>query len=323
MDNLFWLARYAERTETLIRLLRAVVLRLAGDTVSTTTMSAVDLARRFLHPLELVTEGAIAQAAAGDDAALRAEVHAVIYDKDTAGLQRLLRRVGRTAWIARDRLSLDTWRAIYGLTTAETEIFPEGPFDGTGALAYLDMLIRRSAALSGLANENMTRGNNWLFFDLGRRIERAVLACQSVRYTLAVAGERESGALQLALEIADSSMTYSYRYRSAFQVAPTIDLLLLDAGNPRAVAFQIDAVVHHTLDLPMITAVQQRGRVRALAEGALERIASVDAYALAELDAERKRPALIALLDDIDASMMQVADALGDAYLQHLLRFRA
>ena len=54
MDNLFWLARYAERTEGLIRVLRAVVLRLAGDTGSSTTMSAALLAQRLLVPLELV-----------------------------------------------------------------------------------------------------------------------------------------------------------------------------------------------------------------------------------------------------------------------------
>jgi uncharacterized alpha-E superfamily protein len=323
MDNLFWLARYAERSESLVRLLRAVVLRLAGDTGSATAMNAVTLARRLLVPLELVTAEAIEEAGAGDDARLREEVEDIILGKESTGLQRLLRRVGRTAWIARDRLSLDTWRAIYALTTADPLAESAGAFDGTGTLAYLDMLIRRTAALSGLADENMTRGNNWLFFDLGRRIERASVACQLVRYTLAVPGERESGAVQLALEIADSAMTYSYRYRNAFQVAPTLDLLLLDASNPRAVAFQIEAIVRHAIDLPMITEVQRRGRVKALSEEVHARISAVDAYALAELNAARERGALIALLDDVENATKRIADALGDAYLQHLLRFRA
>jgi uncharacterized alpha-E superfamily protein len=169
----------------------------------------------------------------------------------------------------------------------------------------------------------MTRGNNWLFFDLGRRIERTLAACRLVRHTLSVAGERESGAIQVALEIADSAMTYSYRYRNAFQAAPAIDLLLLDASNPRAVAFQIEAIVHHALGLPMITEVQQRGRVRALAENVNARIASVDAYALAELNPARERSALIALLHDVERAMRRIADAVGDAYLQHLRRYRA
>jgi uncharacterized circularly permuted ATP-grasp superfamily protein/uncharacterized alpha-E superfamily protein len=323
MDNLFWLARYAERTESLIRVLRGVVLRLAGDTGSTTIMSAVTLAQRVLLPLELVSAEAIDEAVAGDDARLRAEVEEVIFGKETAGLQRLLRRVARTAWIARDRLSLDTWRAIFALTNADAGNASLGVFDGTGTLAYLDMLIRRTAALSGLADENMTRGNNWLFFDLGRRIERTLMACGLVRYTLAAAAERESGAIQLALEIADSAMTYSYRYRNTFQVAPTLDLLLLDASNPRAAAFGVEAIALHAAELPTITAAQQRGEVRRLARELCARVSAADPYALSELNAARERPALVAFLDDVETTAKRIADALGDAYLQHLLRFRA
>jgi uncharacterized circularly permuted ATP-grasp superfamily protein/uncharacterized alpha-E superfamily protein len=323
MDNLFWLARYAERTEGLIRVLRAVVLRLAGDTGSSTTMSATALAHRLLVPRELITKEAIEEAVAGDDARLRAEVEEIVFGDETTGLQRLLRRVARTAWAARDRLSLDTWRAIYALTTSEPDKEPSGAFDGTGALAYLDTLIRRTAALSGLADENMTRGNNWLFYDLGRRIERTLASCQLVRHTLGTVGERESGAIQLALEIADSAMTYSYRYRNAFQSPPAIDLLLLDSSNPRAVAFQADAILRHTRELPMITEVQCRGRARALAEEVHSRLLAADAYALADLNSTRERPALIALLDDVEGAMSGIAETVGDAYLQHLRRFRA
>ena len=323
MDNLFWLARYAERTENLIRLLRAVVLRLAGDTGLNATMNAVQLARRLLVPLEHVSEEAIEEAVAGDDTRLTDEVQAVIFGKDPSGLQRLLTRVARTAWSARDRLSLDTWRAIYALTTWSPRNQPAETFNGAGARAYLDMLIRRTAALSGLSAENMTRGNNWLFFDLGRRIERALSACWLVRQTLAVADERESAAIQVALEIADSSMTYSYRYRNAFQAAPAADLLALDAGNPRSVAFQIDAIVQHAADLPMVTEAQRRGLPLALAENLQTRMLSVDAYALTEVNSQGERVALIALLDEVEDAMIRIADAVGDAYLQHLPRFRA
>jgi uncharacterized circularly permuted ATP-grasp superfamily protein/uncharacterized alpha-E superfamily protein len=322
MDNLFWLARYAERTESLIRALRSVVLRLAGDTGFTGTMNAVDLARRLLLPLEYVTAEAIEAAQSGDDARLRDEIGEVIFGKEPTGLQQLLRRVGRAAWAARDRLSLDTWRAIYALTTFDTRYEPAGAFDGTGARAYLDMLIRRSAALSGLAAENMTRGNDWLFFDLGRRIERTLSIAALVRYTLGTRDERESPAIQVALEIADSSMTYSYRYRNAFQAAPAIDLLLLDLSNPRAAAFQTSAIVHHTLDLPMVTENQQRNRALVLAGRLSSTIAAADPFALAS-SGTTERTALIALLDEVERTVERIADVLGDVYLQHLPRLRA
>ena len=323
MDNLFWLARYAERTENWTRVLRAVVLRLAGDTGFTATMNAAELAHRLLSPLGLVGELAVVEARAGDDTRLREEVEDVIFGKEPTGLQRILRRVARTAWAARDRLSLDTWRAIYSLTNSDPGYEPAGAFDGTAARAYLDTLVRRSAALSGLADENMTRGNNWLFFDLGRRIERIVSACRLVRHTLVVADERESASIQLALEIADSAMTYSYRYRNAFQAAPAVDLLLLDASNPRAVAFQLESILRHVVELPMITEVQQRGRTRTFAEEIHRTLSAADPYRLTERVPGGKRHGLIGLLDDIELAMIRIADDVGDSYLQHLRRFRA
>jgi len=324
MDNLFWLARYAERTESTVRLLRSLVLRLAGDTgLNNGTTNAVDLARRLLLPLALVSEEAVTEAGSGDDVRISDEVQKAIYGKERTGLQRLLGRVARTAWSARDRLSLDTWRAIYALTAGEARYEPAEAFDGAGARAYLDMLVRRAAALSGLSAENMTRGNNWLFFDLGRRIERTFSVCWLARHTFVEPDDRESAAIQVALEIADSTMTYSYRYRNAFQAAPAIDLLLLDASNPRGLAFQVDAIARHAADLPLVTDVQRRGRTRALAEGLLARVSALDPYAMSEINAVGERSALIELLDEVTAAVTGISDAIGDAYLQHLPRFRA
>jgi uncharacterized circularly permuted ATP-grasp superfamily protein/uncharacterized alpha-E superfamily protein len=323
MDNLFWLARYAERLEHLVRVLRAVVIRFAGDSGSTTTMTAVALVQRLLLPQKYVTEEAVEEAAAGNDARLRGEVDELIFGKELIGLQRLLQRVARTAWAARDRLSLDTWRAIYALTTRDTPDDTPDAFGWAGALAYLDILIRRTAALSGLADENMTRGNNWLFFDLGRRIERTLAACDVLRRTLTVADDRESGAIQVALEIADSAMTYSYRYQNAFQAAPAIDLLLLDGSNPRAVAFQIEAIVRHAGSLPMITEMQQHGHARMVALSTLAEIGAADPYALATIGAARERTALIAQLNGTESAVTRIAEIIGDAYLQHQRRFRA
>jgi uncharacterized circularly permuted ATP-grasp superfamily protein/uncharacterized alpha-E superfamily protein len=320
MDNLFWLARYAERTENLIRVLRAVVLRLAGDTGLSATMNAVELARRLLVPPELVSDEALDEAGAGDEVRLTGEVQAVIFGKERTGLQRLLTHVARTAWSARDRLSLDTWRALVALTAWDPRNEPAGVFDGPGARAYLDMLVRQAAALSGLSAENMTRGNNWLFFDLGRRIERVFSLCSLVRSTFVIADERESAAIQVALEIADSTMTYSYRYRNAFQAAPAADLLLLDASNPRAVRFQVDAIVSHVADLPMIADIRTRGLAAGLAETLRTTIASADAYALIEANGAGVRTALIAFLDEVEGAMTGIAGAID---LLHLPRFRA
>jgi uncharacterized circularly permuted ATP-grasp superfamily protein/uncharacterized alpha-E superfamily protein len=320
MDNLFWLARYAERAENLIRVLRAVVLRLAGDTGLSATMNAVELSRRLLVPPERVTEEALEEALRGDETAFVAEVRNAIVGKEQNGLQRLLEHVARTAWSVRDRLSLDTWNAIHAFTTAKVRAEPDAPFDAYGSRTYLDMLVRQAATVSGLSAENMTRGAGWLFFDLGRRVERVFSACSLVRSTFVIGDERESSAIQVALEIADSAMTYSYRYRNAFQAAPAADLLLLDPTNPRGVAYQVDAIAHHAAGLPAIADVRQRGVATGEAERLQAMLRSVDAYALAEADEAGVRTRLIAFLDEVEDVTAGIAGAID---LLHLPRFTA
>jgi uncharacterized circularly permuted ATP-grasp superfamily protein/uncharacterized alpha-E superfamily protein len=320
MDNLFWLARYTERAENLIRVLRAVVLRLAGDTGLNATMNAVELSQRLLVPLEHVSEEAIAEAASGGETKLTAEIRDVIFGKEKTGLQRLLKHVARTAWSARDRLSIDTWRAIHALTAWDPRDEHPETFDGAAARAYLDKLVRQAAAVSGLAAENMTRGNNWLFFDLGRRVERVFSTCSLVRSTFVIADDPESSAIQVALEIADSAMTYSYRYRNAFAAPAAADLLLLDPTNPRGVAFQVAALAAHAADLPMIADVRQRGVAASEAKRLRATIEAVDPYALCVTDDANVRMHLIAFLDETEAVVTEIADAID---LLHRPRFRA
>ena len=114
--------------------------------------------------------------------------------------------------------------------------------------------MRIIAALSGLAQENMTQLAGWRFLELGRRIERALLTCRLTR-AFAQAGIVD-GELDVLLELADSQITYRQRYVMIAAPAPVIDLIVLDPNNPRSVVFQLDRIEAH---------------LRALAEAQLQR----------------------------------------------------
>ena len=68
---------------------------------------------------------------------------------------------------------------------------------------------------------------------------------------------------------------------------------------------------------------QRRNRARILAGRIYTTIAAVDPFALVVRDTAGDRTALGALLDEIEGAMERIADAVGDAYLQHLPRLRA
>ncbi len=260
MDNLFWLGRYAERTESFVRILRAVASRV-GDEPD----SALEVARKLLIPSARPAMRRSTRSPRKPTWCRNCSE--LIYSTRTSrGLQRLLSRVEQTAWTVRDRLSLDTWRTIHALTVND-ELPPlDEPFEAPAARFYLDSLVRRAAALSGLSAENMTRGPNWLFMDLGRRLERAHHLAWLVRQTVGQADARETEHIRIVLEIADSAMTYRSRYLNAFQLVPFVDLLLLDEHNPRSCAFQLGAIENHLRELPRITLAQRSDVPRTIAQ---------------------------------------------------------
>ena len=103
----------------------------------------------------------------------------------------------------------------------------------------------------------MTRGPNYLFLDLGRRLERALHLAWLLRQTVASPDARETEHMRILLEIDDSAMTYRSRYFNVFQLVPFIDLLMLDEHNPRSCAFQLAAIESHLRELPRITLAQR------------------------------------------------------------------
>lgn len=320
MDNLFWLGRYAERTESFVRILRAVTSRLSDDPAG-----ALEVARKLLIPFSQASDTPIEEIA--DEEALARELQLLIYSpRHSRGLQRLLLRVEQTAWSVRDRISLDTWRTIHALTVSEELPALEAPFEAAGARFYLDALVRRAAALSGLSAENMTRGANWLFMDLGRRLERARQAAWLIRQTVAAPDARETEHMRTLLEICDSAMTYRSRYLNVFQAAPIVDLLLLDENNPRSCAFQLAAIENHLRELPRITLAQRSDGPRTIAQEM--RAAAADANP-AQLASTQQgsgevgtRPGLIELTNTIASGASKLSDAIADAYFQHASRSR-
>ena len=314
MDNLFWLGRYAERTESFVRILRAVTSRVSDEPAA-----ALEVARKLLIPFSQASDSPIEEIA--DEQELHEELQVLIYSpRHSRGLQKLLSRVEQTAWSVRDRLSLDTWRTIHAMTG---QMLPPAniAFEAAGARFYLDALVRRTAALSGLSAENMTRGPNWLFMELGRRVERAQHLAWLVRQTVGHADVRETEHMRILLEIDDSAMTYRSRYLNVFQLVPFVDLLLLDENNPRSCAFQLATMESHLRELPRITMAQMNDVPGTIAHEMRGATANANPARLAFCQAGA-RPGLIELTDTITSSASELSDAIADAYFQHASRSR-
>ncbi len=260
-DNFFWLGRYLERLEGAARLIRVAVqalerpeptprelaeLRSLGDCLAAVDLLDAEEARAF--------GGAVA-AGAPAAALLRIARHATPAGTPAGtrnSLPALLAEVSRLAGQLRDRLTMEVHDTItQGLRGLQEALLalPSARDERRGLepLAQaMTAVLAFSAAVSGLAAENMVRGGGRMFLDLGRRIERAqAIAAELGRLLdqpgVAAQPARLEPGLRLALALRDSVITYRNRYLSAVQAAPVLDLVLADEGNPRGLAFQLAA----------------------------------------------------------------------------------
>lgn len=247
-DNLFWLGRYVERVELAVRIARALLPRLPQDADSARAAS-LDAGLRVLSALGYI--GLEQPATGSQPVQLERELLALIYDLGgRSSLSWNLHQVRRLAWLLRDRISADAWRILNHFAEQFSVSPPPEPLRMVGAMNLLDNAIMTLSAFGGLVMESMTRGHGWRFLDIGRRLERAVQMVELMRHGLGFHPVKQSGQLEVLLEIADSLLTYRSRYLSALQADLVLDLLLLDEANPRSVAFQLARLREHIDQLP-------------------------------------------------------------------------
>ena len=242
-DNLLWLGRYLERAEGLIRLLRSVYRRLSGED-RLEDIPELQFLLNILRTKNIIPKHPAAENGHLFYQELSHHLRDALYRKDRPeSVVFILRRVQETTRNVRDRLSVDSSRAINRL-----EEFSHNPFNDP--IELLDKTLFTLSAFSGLAMESMTRGLGWRFMDMGRRVERAMNQAILIRIGLPQVCNDAGNTLQSLLEVSDSLMTYRARYKSTFQLAPVLDLLLADESNPKSLAFQFSQLASHVEHLP-------------------------------------------------------------------------
>ncbi|HUC51813.1 MAG TPA: circularly permuted type 2 ATP-grasp protein [Xanthobacteraceae bacterium] len=290
-DNLFWVGRYVERAEATLRLIRAIVNRVADSAAAPVIGRATSLL--------------VAWSAAPNDmfqAPATFTALAALTRTDLDGsLPRLCGAARAAASVIRDRFSPDAWRAIRDLADMTSSPLAAGPAESAIA-ERVEAALRLISAFSGLAQENMTQLAGWRFLELGRRIERAVLTCRLTRCFAEPSAP--DGSLDLLLELADSQISYRQRYVMIAALAPVIDLVMLDPNNPRSVEFQLERIEAHLNALPKQSAEGRLSPAQQIAAGITTRLRTINASEVGDH-----------LIIDIENLLMKLSDAISSAFL--------
>ena len=312
LEDMFWLGRYAERTEDLTRL--SVV---AKERVDDFRFRPEHLGAGCVPVLLSALSAVTGTTDSGPDMDPLARIRDLLLDNsDNGSVAQSLSGLREAARSVRDQLSGDTWLVLGSTDRAIAELSDVAGDDGITLSSTQDAVLASMLAISGLASENMVRDPGWYFMDLGRRLERAqqVTALLLATLTKSHSSAVDSLVVESVLAATESGVTYRRRYRSRIQIATMLELLLLDGGNPRSLAYQVAAARADLRSLPDSSGTSRPQRRLEDLEGTLRRSRPEE---LVEVDSTGRRPELQKLLDGLHDALRGIADAIAAQHFWH------
>ncbi len=300
LEDMFWVGRYAERAEGLLRLVLAAHVVVEDYRSRPRTSGGLSL------QIVMSLVGRLAGRASGD------------YDEDFRSLLLEVERTGSVAQSVealrdalsgvRDQWSADVWR-IFGVVDRARSAMAEDPGSHQAAESAGRMLTG-VLSLAGVT-ANMIRDPGWHMISVGRYVERG----QQLRQLLTALTERhgldvDREVLGAVLTATESSVTHRRRYRDYVRPAGVLDLLLKDPENPRSLAFSIARASEHLSAIPASTGSTRPERLLAALATDLDETDVAALVAIGGAD----RPNLVTFLDSLGAQLDRLGEAIADLH---------
>jgi uncharacterized alpha-E superfamily protein len=218
-ESLFWIGRYIERADVTARLLDVHIQLLLEDPwaeedpVCRTLLSVMD------HELP------------SGDVQLNVQqvLDVLAFDRESpSSIAGALRAARENARRAREVVSTDLWEAV---NTTWTQL--GGKFDRTHPHHFFAWVSDRSALVTGITAQSLSRDDTWNFLILGRSLERADMTARLLA-TRALAGATGPDWTTL-LRSCGAHEAYLRQYRGLGTQESAAEFLLTDQLFPRSV----------------------------------------------------------------------------------------
>ena len=238
-ENLFWLGRYTERTEQLVRLARATLLVIDTDSdAAPPVLQALSslAVRTGLAPRGVPT---LAQSAHLFERAVLAGLGDALGAQGSSSVAYNLAALERSSTALRERLSSEHWGLIRHMREAFALALDAPPGELPTlpqVLPALDRLAVQLAAVTGAQTDRMTRDHGWRLLAVGRLVERLIGMTSRLQAFLQAQALTSAGGMEMLLELFDSVITFRARYQRHDDLLALTDMLVLDSANPRAYA---------------------------------------------------------------------------------------
>jgi uncharacterized circularly permuted ATP-grasp superfamily protein/uncharacterized alpha-E superfamily protein len=234
-ENLFWMGRYTERTENILRLVRLSLEILGSENQHQPGL--LDFITRLSTQYGLVRAGV--PSASQAHRVFERSLIAGLWDKQFAtSIGFNLRAVRLAAASVRERLSPEHWHL---LEQAESRFFNADPLEGVPDVIAVQSLLAETsqslAALTGSQTDRMSRDDGWRLLSIGRHIERMQFLSSALADAVQLNLLGEQAGFDAVLDLFDSTISFHAQYQQSRTPQAMMDLLVTNSDNPRSLGW--------------------------------------------------------------------------------------
>jgi len=245
-DALFWLNRYMERSEGMLRTIHTHYI-LSFDKDESNQHFWKPLLELFTH----IPEDKMESVSANTQEALRY----LVYDpQNINSIKQIIGKARENARGIQDHITKEVWEHVNRLYHRMQEPMFEHELKSVDAVPLMDDLLSRTILYVGISDTTMPRGMGWSFMNLGRFTERCLLTVQltmkefeKIDYDLH--HERDILYWRHLLLNLSGYEHHLKTYRSANTNDNILDQTILDKNFPRSIKYALNRMERYLKDV--------------------------------------------------------------------------
>ncbi|MBL7764091.1 MAG: alpha-E domain-containing protein [Chitinophagaceae bacterium] len=238
-DSLFWVTRYMERTDSLLRVVRTNYI-LSFDVGNSGTYSWKDILSTFTSMDDETIK------LNGENTAAALE-YLIADPKNINAVRVLIVRARENARGVQDNITKEVWEQVNQLYHLINQPDLAKKLKGSKAIEILDLLTQNSLLFYGVTDSSMPRGQGWNFMNLGKYIERALLTIEIINSHFRKTNYELSNSQDilywrnLLLSLSGYEL-YLKAYTSGKHSMNIVDHVIANKNFPRSIFYSIDRI---------------------------------------------------------------------------------
>jgi uncharacterized alpha-E superfamily protein len=305
-DSMFWMTRYVERTDGILRMLKINFIT-SLDRTSERNFSWQPVLKVFSH----MSDEQIAAFSHSSDDVLR---YMITSKENHNSIRNIIARARENARGMQDHITKEAWECMNEFYHHVNSPDIENAIENDEQIVMLSALIDRCLLFYGVAEVTMPRGQGWNYMNLGKFIERGIQTVDilDVKFNDISYDLNDSADIpyyrNLLLSLSGYEL-YLKSYRTGLDSQNVVDMTLLNINFPRSVLYclvRLDRVIRGMTDENKeVTAKLQKsfGRLRSMVE-------------FSDIESISKR-GLHDFLRDVKKDLYEVSTALSQGYFAY------